>query len=140
MNRFTNTMFACAICAVAVVSTGCNKDDDMTICQENILGEWTETYDDCPYFMQDGFLEWNFKSDDIVEKHIYDVFAGDSYQTTMYYLEGNVLHINTQMSDYSGSAYKVTKLTKNEMEWQLVGTSFASGTVGSDFRHFTRKK
>lgn len=141
MNRFINAMFSCAICAVAVASSGCNKDDDMTINQENIIGEWEETYEKYPYFMQDGFLKWNFKADNNVDVHVYDIFAGDSYVTRSYYIEKNVIHLDAELSDKnSGRDYNITKLTKDEMEWQMVGTSFAKGTVGSDFRHFKRKK
>ena len=43
------------------------------------------------------------------------------------------------MSDFSGEDFKIVKLTKNEMEWQRLGTTFQKGTVGSDFKHFRRK-
>lgn len=92
--------------------------------QADIIGEWTETYAEYPYYAEEGFVTWDFKADGNVDIHVYDVFAGDTYNTTVYEL----VHPG-----------EVKKLTKTEMEWQKVGTTFQKGTVGSDFKHFTRK-
>lgn len=54
--------------------------------------------------------------------------------------EKDVMTFNPQMSDYSGESFNIVKLTKNEMEWQRLGTTFQKGTVGSDFKHLIRKK
>ena len=50
-----------------------------------------------------------------------------------------MVSFDPQMSDFSGEDFKIVKLTKNEMEWQRLGTTFQKGTVGSDFKHFVRK-
>lgn len=118
----------------------CSKLD---IKQANIVGEWTETYEGYPYYTSEGFVSWNFKSDGYVDIRIYDVFAGYNELTKAYTigaLGNDIISLNIMMSDLSGANYKITKLTKNEMEWQMVGTTFQKGTVGSDFKHFTRKQ
>lgn len=127
--------------AALSILTGCSK---LEVNDENLLGEWLETYEDYPYFMQDGFVEWTFRPDSKVDIHIYDVFAGDSNVSMSFELkdeEGRtVISVNTEMDESRMYPdYVVTKLTRNEMEWQMVGTEFTPGTVGSDFRHFTRK-
>ncbi len=132
-----------ALIAFAALSilTGCSK---LEVNDENLLGEWLETYEDYPYFMQDGFVEWTFRPDSKVDIHVYDVFAGDSDVTRPFELKEvdgrTVISVNTEMDESRMYPdYVVTKLTRNEMEWQMVGTTFQEGTVGSDFRHFTRK-
>ena len=133
-----------ALIAFAALSilTGCSKTE-LPVNSENIIGEWAETYEDYPYFMQDGFVEWTFKSDNKVDIHVYDVFAGDSNVSSFFELkdvEGQtVISIKAEAEGcISYPDYKIVKLTKKEMEWQMVGTTFTPGTVGSDFRHFTR--
>ena len=125
------------------ILTGCSKTE-LEVSNESILGEWTETYENYPYFMQDGFVEWTFRPDSKVDIHVYDVFAGDSNVSRSFELkdeEGQtVISIKTgEEESFSYPDYRITKLTRNEMEWQMVGTEFTPGTVGSDFRHFTRK-
>ncbi|MCQ2129795.1 MAG: hypothetical protein MJY94_00195 [Bacteroidales bacterium] len=127
--------------AALSILTGCSK---LEVNDENLLGEWLETYEDYPYFMQDGFVEWTFRPDSKVDIHIYDVFAGDSNVSMSFELKEvdgrTVISVNTEMDESRMYPdYVVTKLTRNEMEWQMVGTEFTPGTVGSDFRHFTRK-
>jgi hypothetical protein len=113
---------------------GCSK---LEVNETNIQGEWGETYEDYPYYASEGFVSWNFKPDGTVDIHVYDVFAGDS-DTTKSYTIGvfgdNVISLNIPNANYT-----ITKLTKKEMEWQMVGTTFQKGTVGSEFKHFTRK-
>lgn len=132
-----------ALIAFAALSilTGCSK---LEVNDENILGEWLETYEDYPYFMQDGFVEWTFRPDSKVDIHVYDVFAGDSKVSMSFELKDvedqTVISVKTGAGEsFSYPDYRISKLTRNEMEWQMVGTEFTPGTVGSDFRHFTRK-
>lgn len=128
--------------AALSIMTGCSKTE-LEVNSETILGKWTETYDDYPYFMQDGYVEWTFRSDGEVDIHVYDVFAGDFNVRTSFKLkevEGKTI-ISIEMGaedSFIYPDYRITKLTKNEMYWQLVGTEFTPGTVGSNFRHFTR--
>lgn len=113
--------------------------------QADIIGEWTETYAEYPYYAEEGFVTWDFKADGNVDIHVYDVFAGDTYKTTVYELvhpgEGGSVIIRFPSGEYTTDVqgYVIKKLTKTEMEWQKVGTTFQKGTVGSDFKHFTRK-
>lgn len=125
--------------------TSCDKDE-LEISKENVLGQWVEDYSDYPYFAPDGYLTYTFRADGIVDIHVYDVFAGDtdvhgSYTVAVDHGEGrDVLCINPHISDFSSESYKIVKLTKNEMDWQRVGTTFQKGTVGSDFKHLIRRK
>ncbi len=130
-----------------VTFSSCDKDD-IEINEQNIIGTWVEEYSDYPYYAPDGGLTWTFSTDGYAYIHIYDVFAGDHDVQQTYIVgsmmttsgeEKDILTLNPHMSDYSGEAFKIVKLTKNEMEWQRLGTTFQKGTVGSDFRHFIRK-
>lgn len=126
--------------------TSCDKDE-LEISKENVLGQWVEDYSDYPYFAPDGYLTYTFNADGTVDIHVYDVFAGESDMHSTYivaedYGDGkdDVLCINPHISDFSSESYKIVKLTKNEMDWQRVGTTFQKGTVGSDFKHLVRRK
>ena len=139
-NRIMKKIALIAFAALSIL-TGCSK---LEVNDENLLGEWLETYEDYPYFVQDGFVEWIFRPDSKVDIHIYDIFAGDSNVSRSFELkdvEGQtVISIKTgYLESHMYPDYRIVKLTKNEMEWQMVGTTFQEGTVGSDFRHFARK-
>lgn len=112
----------------------------MEITQENIIGTWADEYSDYPYFATEGGVTYTFKADGTVDIHYYDVFAGSHDETKIYLIENDELWLNPNMSDLSGDAFKIIKLTKTEMEWQRVGTTFSKGTVGSDFQHFVRPR
>ena len=126
----------------------CDKDE-LEISTENILGQWVEDYSDYPYFTTEGYATYTFNANSTVDIHFYDVFAGEhdvqrtysvgAIETTSG-MENDVLLLDPHMSDYSGEGFKIVKLTKNEMEWQRLGTTFQKGTVGSDFKHLIRKK
>ncbi len=120
---------------VASVFSSCNK---LEINEGNILGTWYEDYSDYPYYAPDGGVICTFRADGKVDIHFYDVFAGDSDVRKTYLISNNELWLNPEMSDFSGEQYRIVKLTKAEMEWQRVGTTFSKGTVGSDFKHFVR--
>lgn len=124
-------------------------DDDLDVSRENVTGQWIEEYSDYPYFMPDGYISYDFKADGKVDIHVYDVFDGEhDYQKsytvgTMVTTSGkekDVVTFNPSSSDYSGESYKIVKLTKDEMEWQRVGTTFQKGTVGSDYKHLVRNR
>ncbi len=55
-------------------------------------------------------------------------------------VDKGTITINPAMSDYSNVTYKLVKLTSKEMEWQKEGTTYSTGTWGSDYRHFVRGK
>ncbi|MBS7290618.1 MAG: hypothetical protein KIG56_08605 [Bacteroidales bacterium] len=124
---------------------GCSK---IEVNKENILGTWVDDYSAYPYYAPEGGETYTFNADGTVDIHYYDVFAGDHDVQRTYTvgaiegtsgMENNVLLLDPHMSDYSGDGFKIVKLTKTEMEWQRLGTTFQKGTVGSDFKHFVRK-
>ena len=124
---------------------GCSK---IEVNKENILGTWVDDYSAYPYYAPEGGEKYTFNADGTVDIHYYDVFAGDHDVQRTYTvgavegtsgMENNVLLLDPHMSDYSGDGFKIVKLTKTEMEWQRLGTTFQKGTVGSDFKHFVRK-
>lgn len=126
-------LFACASC----------DNDELEITEDNIIGEWVEDYSDYPYFASESRIIWTFRPDCRANIHVYDVFAGDSLYSKSYHigiLGDNVISLNVFMSDYSGADYEITKLTKNTMEWQKVGVGkdFLPGSLGSDYKHFTK--
>ena len=119
--------------AVCLLAASCSK---MEVTQGNIIGTWSESYEGYPYYAPDGFLDWTFNANNTVDIHVYDVFAGTNDYSRSFSVEnGKII-----LGPYELEEYIITKLTATEMEWQRVGTSFAKGTVGSDFKHFTRTK
>lgn len=125
-----------AITLLIPLLTGCSK---LEINQDNIIGTWSDEYSDYPYYAPEGGVTYTFKADGTVDIHFYDVFAGEKDVQKTYMIENGELYLNPIMSDLSGDAFKIVKLTKDEMEWQRIGTSFSKGTVGSDFQHFVKK-
>lgn len=140
MKHLSFAFFAILFALFTCVSCG---NDELEITEDNIIGEWVEDYSDYPYFATEGGMTWTFRSDHRVDIHVYDVFAGDTIFSKSYFvgsIDGidNVIMLNSHMSDFSGEDYEITKLTKTKMEWQKIGTKFTPGTVGSDFRSFTK--
>lgn len=139
-------LFITLLFSIVALLSSCEPKLEPTV--ENIVGHWVESYKDYPNFMQDGSIEYTFNSNGKVTKFIYDALSGRDTTIMMTYaitdLESvgttlhNVLIFNPQMSDYSGEDWTIVKLTKNEMEWQRVGTTFSPGSVGGDFRHLVR--
>lgn len=141
-------LFIATIALALFTFTSCDKDE-LEISKENVLGQWEEDYSDYPYYAPEGGVTYTFNSNGTVDVHYYDVFAGDHDVQKTYHIgamvttsgdEKDVLIFNHFMSDLSGENFKIVKLTKNEMEWQRLGTTFQKGTVGSDFKHLIRKK
>ena len=134
-------LFVLAIFSLA----GCSK---LEVNEANILGTWVDDYSAYPYYAPEGGETYSFNSNGTVDIHFYDAFAGEHDVRRMYTvwslgtpsgIENDVLSFDPHMSDLSGEDFKIVKLTKNEMEWQRLGTTFQKGTVGSDFKHFIRK-
>ena len=131
---------------VAILAfAGCSK---LEVNQANIIGTWVDDYSAYPYYAPEGGETYTFNADGTVDVHYYDAFAGDHDVQRTYIvgpgegtsgMENDVLLLDPHMSDYSGDGFKIVKLTKTEMEWQRLGTTFQKGTVGSDFKHFVRK-
>ena len=112
------------------------SDGEVDIAQLN--GSWSESYDD-PNFCMDGAVVYTFKSDDTYEVYSYDALSGqESTNHGVYQLKGKVLILNPQMSDFSSVQYNIVKLNSREMAWLKVGTEYAQGSKGSDYRHFVR--
>ena len=129
-----------AICAVLLAAglSGCERLD------LNLLeGTWNEQYDPTVFAM-DGSTTFTFDGNNHYQLHVYDALSGESHDYNGSYavdlVDKGTITINPQMSDYSNVTYRLVKLTSNEMEWQKVGTTYAVGTWGSDYRHFVRSK
>ncbi len=146
LSKLENTMKKIALSVIAFLSVvGCSK---LEVNEANILGTWVDDYSAYPYYAPEGGETYTFRADGMVDIHFYDVFAGEHDAQRIYIvgamettsgIENDVLSFDPQMSDFSGESFKIVKLTKNEMEWQRLGTTFQIGTVGSDFKHFVRK-
>ena len=131
---------------VAILAfAGCSK---LEVNQANIIGTWVDDYSAYPYYAPEGGETYTFNADGTVDVHYYDACAGDHDVQRTYIvgpvegtsgMENGGLLLDPHMSDYSGDGFKIVKLTKTEMEWQRLGTTFQKGTVGSDFKHFVRK-
>lgn len=129
--------------AFALFAFSSCDNDELVITEDNIIGEWVEDYSDYPYFASESRMLWTFRNNNRVDIHLYDVFAGDSVYSKSYHigmLGDNVISLNVFMSDFSGADYEITKLTKNKMEWLKVGVGkdFLPGSLGSDFKRFTK--
>ena len=129
-----------AICAVLLAAglSGCERLD------LNLLeGTWNEQYDPTVFAM-DGSTTFTFDGNNHYQLHVYDALSGESHDYNGSYavdlVDKGTITINPQMSDYSNVTYRLVKLTSKEMEWQKVGTTYAVGTWGSDYRHFVRSK
>lgn len=131
------------LAGVCLLAVSCSK---MEVTQGNIIGTWAESYEGYPYYAADGFLGWTFNTNNTANIHVYDVFAGTKdYSRPFSVKNGKIILGPFESMEDEGvnnleEQYIITKLTDTEMEWQREGTSFAKGTVGSDFKHFTRTK
>ena len=120
--------------------SSCDKEE-LNVNGSDILGTWAEEYSSYTYFTSEGGAYYTFKADGSVDIHYYDVFAGDHDVTTTYSVgesDKNVIFVNFSDAEDSFKSYRIVKLSKTEMEWQRVGTTFSKGTLSSDFKHFVR--
>jgi len=60
-------------------------------------------------------------------------------RTNTYVLQDDLLILNTEHSE-NALRYHIVKFKKNEMAWQMEGTEYSEGSLGSDYKHFKRKK
>ncbi len=131
---------AIALLGIVALLSSCEPKLEPSV--ESIVGHWVESYKDYPYFMQDGSIEYTFDTNRRVSIFVYDALSGKDTTIIKSYDIGemgpNVLTFNMEMSDFSGENWTIIKLTKNEMDWQRMGTTFSPGTVGGDFRHLVR--
>ena len=141
--KVIRTLSVLFLASVSLLTASCSK---MEVTQGNIIGSWAEAYEGYPYYAPDGFLDWTFNTNNTANIHVYDVFAGtNDYSRSFSVEKGRIILDPFESLEGEGVSnleeqYNITKLTATEMEWQRVGTSFAKGTVGSDFKHFTRTK
>ena len=125
------------ICAALLVAglSGCEKID-----VNKLEGTWSEQYDPTVFAM-DGSVTFTFDGNGNYQKHVY-VLGGESHDYSGHYaidlINKGTITINPSMSDFSNVTYKLVKLTSKEMEWQKEGTTYSTGTWGSDYRHFVR--
>lgn len=121
---------------------GCTK---LEINENNILGTWVDDYSAYPYYCPEGGETYTFKADGTLDIHFYDVFAGEQNTATRFQITQDekdgpsIILFSSSEFTMDVQSFVVTKLTKKEMEWQRLGTTFQEGTVGSDFKHFVRK-
>lgn len=131
---------AIALLGIVALLSSCEPKLEPT--KQNIVGHWVESYKDYPNFMQDGSIEYTFDTNRNVSIFVYDALSGKDTTIIKSYDIGemgpNILTFNMEMSDFSGENWTIIKLTKNEMDWQRMGSTFSPGTVGGDFRHLVR--
>ncbi|MCF0202486.1 MAG: hypothetical protein HUK08_03895 [Bacteroidaceae bacterium] len=134
--------FSFLVIAVFLLLTACDKQD-IEVNNDNIVGTWVENYDDYPDYTRDGFVTWVFDNSGHITCHVSDVFAGDHDVTRTYRLGAlsgqgsNVITIDPDGD--AARSYQITRLTKTEMEWQMVGTTFSPGSVGGYYKHFVKR-
>lgn len=111
MKRILNFAFCAALLAAGLC--GCEKID-----VNKLEGTWTEQYDPAVFAM-DGSVTFTFDGNNNYQLHTYDALSGESHDYSGRYaidlINKGTITINPQMSDYSNIAYKVVKLTSNEM-------------------------
>ena len=114
----------------------CEKPVDTS----KIIGTWDECYDD-PDFIMDGTMQYTFNDDGTYMVYVYDALSGNEVtRTHEYTIKDGVITLNTAATDSANStSYTITELDDMEMSWQKVGTTYTSGSNGSDYKHFKRK-
>ena len=122
--------------AIMLLSS-CSKDEDINI--TNLVGTWDECYDN-PYFIMDGTVEYAFYENGTYQVYSYDALSHMEYtRTGTYVLQNNLLILNTEHSE-KALRYHIVWFNENEMAWQKEGTEYSEGSLGSDYKHFKRKK
>ena len=114
----------------------CSKDEDINV--TNLVGTWDECYDS-PHFIMDGTVEYTFYENGTYQVYSYDALSHMEYtRTNTYVLQDDLLILHTE---HSGNAlrYHIVEFKRNEMAWQMEGTEYPEGTLGSDYKHFKRK-
>ena len=122
--------------AIMLLSS-CSKDEDINI--TNLVGTWDECYDN-PYFIMDGIVEYTFYENGTYQVYSYNALSHMEHTSiSTYVLQDDLLILNTEFSE-NALRYHIVKFKKNEMAWQKEGTEYSEGLLGSDYKHFKRKK
>lgn len=131
------------LAALTMMLSACMKDGmkegaklDMNR-RDWLIGSWYEYYDPT-VFAFDGVSEVTFSGDGAARWHYYSFLGGSSSDIDYRYtIEKNIL---TLTSDTGTESYEVIFLSKDEMAWQRVGTTYSKGSWSSDYKHFLRSK
>ena len=117
--------------------SSCSKDEDINI--TNLVGTRDECYDN-PYFIMDGIVEYTFYENGTYQVYSYNALSHMEYTSTnTYILQDYMLILNMEHSE-NALRYHIVKFKRNEMAWQMEGTEYSEGSLGSDYKHFKRKK
>lgn len=134
-------LFVTLLCLMGMIMVSCSNETDVNI--SNLQGKWSECYDD-PNFCFDSSVIYDFKGDE--EGGSYTIISsspldptGKEYVTTgMYIIWDGTINLDALSSEWGTPRYRIIKLSNSEMEWQMEGTTFSPGTMGSDYKHFVR--
>ena len=127
------------LAALTMTLSGCMKGGvKMDLNRKDwLIGSWYEYYDPT-VFAFDGSSVVTFSEDGAARWHYYDLLGGSSSNIDYRYtVENSIL---TLVSDTGTEAYEVIFLSKDEMAWQRVGTTYSRGSWASDYKHFLRSK
>ena len=114
----------------------CSKDEDINV--TNLVGTWDECYDN-PHFIMDGTVEYTFYENGTYQVYSYDALSHMEHTiTNTYVLQNDLLILNMEHSE-NALRYRIVEFKRNEMAWQMEGTEYSEGTLGSDYKHFKRK-
>ena len=142
LREMKNWIFILA--AVTMTLSGCMKGavEKELDRKEWLIGTWYEYYDPL-IFAMDGSSVVTFSADGAALWHYSDILSGVSSNFDYRYtFENNILKLKSTLkngTDDDGS-YEVIFLSRDEMAWQRVGTSYAKGSWSSDYKHFLRSK
>ena len=132
--RHTMTKLMCAMLLAAGLC-GCERFDT-----NRLEGTWCEQYDPTVFAM-DGSVTYSFDGNGHYYLHTVDLLGGNTYDANGSYVLDRyekTITLIPNPSDEGRVTYCLVKLTTGEMEWQKVGTTYAVGTWGSDYRHFVK--
>ena len=132
------------LAALAMTLSGCMKDsiEKELDRKEWLIGTWYEYYDPTVFAM-DGSSVVTFSADGAALWHYSDLLGGGSSSFDYRYtFEKDILKLNSTLKNgaYEDGSYEVVFLSKDEMAWQRVGTSYSKGSWSSDYKHFLRSK
>lgn len=132
------------LAALTMTLSGCMKGsiEKELNPKEWLIGTWYEDYDP-QIFSMDGSSVITFSADGAALWHYYDIFSGGTWNLDYRYtFEKNLLTISST-EDYGNDdagTYEVVFLSKDEMAWQRVGTTYSKGSWSSDYKHFLWSK
>lgn len=111
----------------------------------NLQGNWYECYND-PGFCMDSSVNYKFEGSETAGTVIvtsYSYLGGPEIEKPYvlqgeYTIKNDVISVRFQ-GDSKITRYKVVKLNRNEMEWQMEGTKFSKNQYSSEYKHFSRE-